>query len=113
MAHVWDTSCLYSRIKNVSGKTLKLSFLPPHGVTLAAGQTVTVLGDVVGRMLSQGAVGRRKAAAFAKCVADGNIVIEKLPTPVLWDAGVSQPAVVTVNNNTLAAGNPCWETSLS
>jgi len=38
---------LQTTITNVSGKTLNLSWLPPHGKKLPAGSSITIGGDVV------------------------------------------------------------------
>jgi len=35
-----------TRLKNVSGREMYFDFLPPHGKTLAAGESVTLTGDL-------------------------------------------------------------------
>ena len=46
MALKFDTSCLFSTVKNGTGGRRKFGFLPPHGRELDTDEEFTVWGDI-------------------------------------------------------------------
>lgn len=112
-----DTSCLYSTVKNVSGKTKKFGFLPPHGRELAANEEFTVFGDVrqsvFGNRGSERSVARRDIIAFEAAIARGDLEIVQTPSPILQDVTTLQARMLQVDNGTLSAVDPCWFNSVS
>lgn len=57
-------------VKNVSSNTLSFGFLPPHGVTLTAGESVTLAGDINQYLSTGGRPNARKLAAFNAAVSN-------------------------------------------
>ena len=114
MSHVYHTECLYSVVKNTSGRAANFPFLPPHGVRLASNATYSMAGDPVAAV----ARGDRQANArhvndFLAAVARHDLTIVSTPAPVLKDLTTNLSKVVVVNNGTLASADPCWATSIS
>ena len=112
--HVWDTSCLYTVLKNVSGTPQICSFLPPHGVTLANNETIAILGDPVEAIANGDRVGKTRAIqAYLDMLARRDLVIISTPTPILKDATSGASKMLTLDNGTLGSADPCWTTSVS
>ncbi len=70
-----STASLYTTILNTSGVTKTFSFLPPHGKTLTAGQSVTFVGSVYQYLKNA-----RKLAGFLSAVTRGDICLLSGPT---------------------------------
>lgn len=107
----YDTGCLYSKVKNISGAPMYFAYLPPHGRRLAAGQVLTIFGnilEIVARSQHRGAL-----EAMERDVANRRLEIVQLPTPIIADSADGTPAVLKVTGAAVAAVAPCWETSLS
>jgi hypothetical protein len=70
-------------VTNTSGATKHFCFLPPHGLTLANGETTTVDGDLR-TVLASGRgrySGSRDVAALDAAVAAGRVSETQLPDP--------------------------------
>lgn len=105
------TDCLYSTIKNVSGGSLRLMFLPPHGVTLADAGEYTFAGDPVAAISSKRAnfvAAKRDIAAMEAALQAGNIEIIKTPAPILYDPTRDEARLLKMDGGTLYAADPCW-----
>lgn len=112
-----DTSCLYSTVKNVSGRAMTFGFLPPHGRKLANNEEFTVFGDIrqalVAGQRGGRAESRRDIMAFEAAIARGDIVIVQTPNPVLQDQNTGASKMLQLDSGTLSAADPCWFNSVS
>jgi len=108
----FDKNCLYSTIKNVSGKKMRFGFLPPHGVELANNQVFTVFGNII-EAVGRGdrVTDKRQYQALADALDRGDIEILTTPSPILQDATTGANKMLRLNNGTLSAVDPCWRTS--
>lgn len=108
-----DTQCLYSTVKNTSGKRKTFGFLPPHGRTLDAGEEFAVFGNIQETLMRfDRGEARRSILAFEAALKRGDLEIIETPMVVLEDK--SNPGVtktLRLNNGTLGTINPCWNTS--
>lgn len=114
MSVVMDTSCLYSTVKNQSGRRMKFGFLPPHGVELANNEEFTVFGDVRQAIISGDRVtARRSIQAFEAAVERGDLEIKATPSPILRDTSTHNPKTLNLTAGTLSEIDPCWHNSAS
>lgn len=108
-----DTSCLYSTLKNVSGKTKYFGFLPPHGRRLVANQEITVFGDI-GQMVQhdiERVTSRTYMQAFENALQEGFISVLKTPASILLDSSTGLNKMLTLTGGTLGVADPCWEST--
>lgn len=108
----FDKNCLYSTIKNSSGKAMTFAFLPPHGVKLANNQVLTVFGSIleaVGR--GDRVTDKRQYQALADAIDRGDIEILTTPSPVLQDTVTGANKTLQLSSGSLSAVDPCWRTS--
>jgi hypothetical protein len=113
----FDTTCLYSTVKNLSGAQKLFSFLPPHGRTLQNLQEFTVFGDITEAIIRHGRDGgRANILALERAMARGDMVITKSKAPILKDvtnAVVDKTYMIQLHGTTLVAVPPCWTSSAS
>lgn len=112
MATIYDHTCLTSSVKNISGEEIICSFLPPHGRTLAAGESVEIVGDIWAE-ISRGTRSNRKRKALQKALDDGILELTSTPAPIIIDSVTGASKIVKLTSGTLGVEDPCWETSLS
>lgn len=113
-SHVLDTSCLYSTLKNVSGRRLIAGYLPPHGRTLEINATFSVLGDLTSAIARGDRLeGMRRLQAFQAAIGRGDIQVLSTPSPILVDQTTHNSKMLQLNNGALAEVNPCWANSVS
>lgn len=114
MAIVMDTSCLYSTVKNQSGRRMIFGFLPPHSVALDNNEEFTVFGDVRQAIISGDRVtSRRNIMAFEAAVERGDLEIKQTPSPILRDTATHNPKMLNLTSGTLSEIDPCWHSSVS
>ncbi len=115
----FDTSCLYSVVKNTSNKRRVFGFLPPHGRELDADEEFVSFGNIVdnlgGNRGSEPSVKRRDQVAFERAIADGDLKIMSTPAVILRD--IDDNSGLTVKMLQLNAGvledvDPCWLNSV-
>lgn len=101
--------CLYSTLRNMLNREAYFGFLPPHGRRLAAGEEVTVFGDIQHYFARQTPNDRgRRAFEAALCKADPDIVIVHDPALHLTDLTTDETQVIQLSGGTLSAVDPCW-----
>ena len=114
MAHTYDTTCLYSSVKNTSGGRKKFGFLPPHGRELIANEVFTVFGDIRQAIIrNERVTDQRQIRAFEAAIARGDIVILQTPSPILEAPNGHNYALTVANGGALSSAEPCWRTSLT
>ena len=104
-----DTLCLKTTIKNKSGGTRTFGWIPPHGKTLTADQSVTIFGDIWDQ-LSMGGRGnaRRLVTALEADINANRIEIIKSPSLFLYDDTDANVKIVDLDNGTLGIADPCY-----
>jgi len=105
-----DLTCIYTTVRNDSGKTRKFAFLPPHGVTLTAGQQFSVVGDLVDAVSRGSRFGSesRNIKALEYAINAGDLVVVHTPAPILEDSGRNVSKMVRLQNGNLVVSNPCY-----
>lgn len=113
MSVTYNTDCLYTYVKNISGERRTFSFLPPHGVTLDNDEEYGFLGEP-SLAVSRGDYrrGAKYLAAFKASVARGDLAVVSTPSPVIVDATTDASKVVRVNNGVLGVVDPCFNNSV-
>lgn len=109
MSTTYDTSCLYSTVKNTSGGTLTFSYLGEHGRSLANNGTFTEMGDIRDTIARKGA---RAKTAFDSDVGEQRLTIVSTPSPILFDTVANDSKILSSSGGTVSGVAPCWETSL-
>lgn len=111
-----SSSCLYSTVKNISGRQLPCGFLPPHGRTLAIGEEFTVFGDIRQALIKfDRNESRRNIISFEAALLRHDIDIINTPATILEDnanPGAGSKMEV-LHNGSLALLDPCWKTPSS
>lgn len=103
----FDTSCLKSQIKNISGASITLTFLP-RTVTLANNAVELFDGDILAA-LSGGMENRTKLESLLAAVKAGKLAL-KLPPPLVFTPNGTPKQVTVDNAGVVASAAPCWET---
>lgn len=112
---VADVTCLYSTIKNTSGRRKTFGFLPPHGRTLAAFEDFTVFGDIRQALIRhERSEARRNIVAFENALKRNDIEILQTPSVVLEDENVpGTTKILTLRGGTLGVEDVCWNNQVS
>ena len=114
MALTPDTSCLYSTCRNTSGVAKIFGFLPPHGKQLAAGEEMTVFGDIRQAIIRfERTESRRNIIAFEAAIQRKDLLIVNTPNPILEDEATETTKMLRLNSGTLGVIDPCWQESVS
>lgn len=104
----FDTSCLYSTVRNTSGQAKTFGFLPPHGRRLAVNEEFTVFGSVQNAVIGiERTTSRRNIQALEAAIARGDLEILSSPTPILEADGVVKMLKLDEAGN-LSTTDPCW-----
>lgn len=106
---VMDMRCLYSTVRNISGRTANFQFLPPHGRKLGAEEEYSVMGDLVSSVIRMERVtSQRDMASLQSALNDGLLDIVKTPNPILEDEVLNDSKMLVLKNGNLAVTDPCW-----
>lgn len=108
-----DVSCLYSKVRNVSGKRATFSFLPPHGRTLEANEELIMFGSVHAAIANRPgrAANRRNIVGFENAVFDGLLIIVHSEGVFLESPNETTKQISMANGGTISAADPCWATA--
>lgn len=114
---LYNTSCLYSTIKNTSGKSRIFGFIPPHGRTLAANEEYSIFGDIRnalgGNRGPERSVARRDMIAFEAAIASGDLQILETPSQIIVDSVTGDSKILGLASGVLSDIDPCWYDSVS
>lgn len=97
---------LQTVIKNKSGATLNLSFLPPHGRTLANNATLAFYGDIDSLLRVRWQ--DRDVQDFYRALTTGKIEVLSSPAALIKDTASGAVKAVTAASGTLGVANPTW-----
>jgi len=111
----FDNRCLYSVVKNTSGRRKRFGFLPPHGRELAPGEEFAVFGDIRQAIIRHERTSARRAVmAFEQALLRGDLEIVSGPAVVLADeANPGSTKTLRLLNGVLGVEEPCWNTPTS
>lgn len=106
-----NISCLMTTVVNTSGAGRHFGVLPPRGRYLAAGGEFSALGTVVDWLQGRGGlspVSKKLSNALQKALEDGELEIKSTPSVALYDGTAEATVVLTIDDDVLAGGTPCW-----
>ena len=105
-----STDELYTVVENLTGGERVFGFLGPRGMRLAAGEVVTIPGDLISSLGLQVQEGgrRRRFDALERAVKDGSIRINSRPAPVFWDPTNEKPVSLAVVGGILGTVDPTY-----
>lgn len=109
----FDTGCLFSVVKNISGGTMNFPFLPPHGKVLEADEEYSIFGSVLEAVTRGDRFGGRFTRALETSIERHYLEIRSLPKPIMTDETTDAVKVISLDNGSLVLDDPCWEVSLS
>lgn len=114
-----EVGCLYSVVKNISGRRMNFPFLPPHGRELANNAQLSIPGDVRQEVMTRtpGRSNRRRFLALERALGNNatntaTLAIISTPAPILYDETDQDTYMLVSDNATLAVAAPCWEESV-
>lgn len=109
-----NTNCVLSTVKNTSGSAMKFAFLPPHGRSLAAGEEITVFGNIL-EAIQRGTAGgsTRITNAFTSALDAGTLDVVSTPSPILYDDVDDASRQLVLVNKVVYAVDTCWTGSSS
>jgi hypothetical protein len=102
------TDCLYSTVRNLRAKETYFGFLPQHGKRLAAGEEVTVWGDVQHHLTKLTPNERGRRSLELALTTGGDLAIVKTPSVHLYDTTLQETKIITLVNAALVLADPCW-----
>ena len=98
----FDTSHLYSTVRNLTGADRVFGYIPPHGKRLRIQQAYTVPGNIIDRISMMGGVrngwNQVRFRSLERDLKLGRLAIEKTPPPIFYDSAPS----VSLANPTVA-----------
>lgn len=100
-----STTCIETKVRNMSGKTAFFGFLYPHGKKLTAGQEYTFFGSIESSLSK--VTSKRKRDAFKRAIDSGKLVIVSSPSPFIYDAELDVTKSVGINNGSVTIIDPC------
>lgn len=104
-----NTACLFSTVKNISGKTRVFGYLGERGKRLLANETYTVRGNLIATLGAKTAARKFKALerSVDPCQND-SLQIISTPAVFLLDATTDATKILSVDSGVLGAVDPCW-----
>lgn len=113
MAQVATSDCLYTSVKNVSGKERVFGFLGVRGMRLAADEVVTVRGDLVGRLGNMTSARRHQALERSLTGNNGarDPSLQIISTPAVHLSDGDQTKLLALQGGVLGLVDPCWDES--
>lgn len=111
MAQIVSTDCLYTTVKNVSGKTRVFGFLGLRGMRLAADEVVTIRGNIVTTLGGKNSARKFQALERALTGDDGardpSLAILSTPAVFLFDGDDTKQ--LALQGGVLGLVDPCWD----
>jgi len=106
------TECLYSVLRNIGPSEKFFGFFPPHGKRLACGEEIAVWGDFQHWLNTRPTPDERGRRSFEEALAGVNpvLVYVKSPAVHLFDETTDETKILTLNNGSFVAADPCWGT---
>lgn len=100
------TTCLHTRLRNISGSAKSFSFLPSHGVWLEDGEEWTFKGDLLAWLSVRGL--ERKLKSYLQALDDGQLALVSTPSQHFYDEELDETKVLEIVDGDFVAADPCW-----
>lgn len=97
-------AALTTTLHNPTDSEQVYPFVPPHGIKLDAGKSVSVPGDIIARLGSD----PRKLEALQYCLDNNLLSIRNTPPAMIWDDTDNLPQVVKIAGGVVSAADPFW-----
>lgn len=111
----FDTHCLFSTVRNASGKPKLFGFLPPHGRRLDVDEEFSVFGNILDAIAHGNGgdrnVSQRWISSFEAAISRGDLLIIKTPNPIFEDTATGVTKMAEVTSGVLGIADPCWLSS--
>lgn len=102
-----EAAGLYSTLRNMLYREVYIGFIGNHGKRIAAGEEVTVFGDIQNVFYRQ-TPNDRGRRSLQNMLKNDQLVIVKSPSVYLYDATTDETKILTLNNGSFAAADPLW-----
>ena len=102
------TACLYSTVRNIATTTKYYGFLPEHGKRMACGEELTVWGDIQHWLTRFTPNGRARRSLEEALTTNAVLAIVNTPSVHLYDSTLADTKILTLDNGSFAAADPCW-----
>jgi hypothetical protein len=112
MAQDANSLCLFTTVKNVSGVERVFGFLGARGMRLAAGEVVTIPGNLIDALGRGGHYAQRKFKGLERALdVNGSLEIVSTPGVHLYDSVHDRTRVLALQGQLLGVVDPCWASS--
>jgi len=101
------TACLYSTVRNIAASEKFYGFLPPHGKRMACGEELAVWGDIQ-HWLTRFTPNERERRSLEYALDNDYLVVVNTPAVHLFDDTLDETKILTLDNGSFAAADPCW-----
>lgn len=111
---VMDTTCMETVLKNPTASSKKYLFLPKNQ-QFDPMEEKTFFGDIAAQIMSvcdDGETAKRRIKAFENAVKAGDLVIVKLPNPLLQDTATDTSYILKITSGTIGKTDPCFNDSV-
>jgi len=102
------TTCLYSTVRNIDTTERFFGFLPPHGRRLACGEELSVWGDIQHWLTRFTPNERARRSLEEALTTNAALAIANTPSVHLYDDTLDETQILTLDNASFAAADPCW-----
>lgn len=105
------TTCLWTTVRCIADTERFFGFLAPHGRRLDCGEELNQWGDL--QSWTNRYTPNERARRSLENALGGDsptLVLVKTPAVHLYDPTLFQTQIVSLDNDTLAATDPCWGT---
>jgi len=104
-------ACLYTTVKNISGKVRSFPYLREHGASLADNATLTVPGNLINALGAK--LSKRDFNALERSLDRGSLEIVNTPAVFLKDTVTDETQQLTLSGGVLGVADPCWVAAAS
>jgi len=109
MAQVTNSDCLYTMVKNLTGKTRVFGYLGERGMRLIADEAVLVRGNLINKLGAQ--TSARRFKGLERSLQNGTLEILSTPAVHLYDPVTDKGKQLALENGVLGIVDPCWDAS--
>lgn len=110
MAQNANTTCMFTKVRNVSGHRRVFGFLGTHGKELGANETYLHRGNLITQLGA--ATSARKFQALQRALDDnGSLEILSTPSVHIYDEVDDRTQILALANGELGLTDPCWMSS--
>lgn len=111
---VMDVTCMETVLKNPTADSKKYLFLPKNQ-QFDALEEKSFFGDISAQIMSvcdDGETAKRRIKAFQTAIENGDLVVVKLPAPLLQDTVTDTSYILKITSGTIGKTDPCFNDSV-